>query len=113
MPSKHFHEFDEATFAREVLDAPVPVIVEFGAAWCGPCRALEPLLQRLAESWGDGRKVGTIDIDAAPALVARYGVRSAPTLVVFAGGKEVGRHVGLTSSERIAAMVDAATARVG
>jgi thioredoxin 1 len=108
MSSKIFHEFDEASFARDVLGASVPVVVEFGAEWCGPCRALEPLLHRLAESWGETRKVGSVDIDASPALATRYGVRSAPTVVVFAGGKEVARHVGLTSAEKIRALVDTA-----
>ncbi len=99
---------NEANFSSEVLSSTVPVVVEFGATWCGPCKALEPILQRLAVKWGTTRKVGTVSADHEPALANRYAVRGTPTLLVFANGKEVARHVGLTTEAKIEAIVDRA-----
>ncbi|MEO8876392.1 MAG: thioredoxin domain-containing protein [Polyangiaceae bacterium] len=99
---------NEANFSSEVLSASVPVVVEFGATWCGPCRALEPILEGLATKWDTSRKVGTINTDEAPALANRYAVRGTPTLLVFANGKEIARHVGLTSAAKIEALIDKA-----
>lgn len=99
---------DEASFPDEVLAADVPVLVEFGAAWCPPCRALEPVLAGLAAE-GEGRwKVVAIDMDASPGLSAKYVVRGAPTVIVFTRGAEVGRHLGMTRRETLLALVDRA-----
>ena len=100
---------DEESFPDEVLTAKVPVLVEFGAKWCGPCRALEPVLHRLADEAAGRWKIATIDIDESPALAARYAVRGAPTLVVFTGGTERARHLGLTRHETLAALLTRAT----
>ena len=104
--AKGLLEIDESNFEGEVLKADVPVIVEFGATWCGPCRALEPMLERLAQKYGAQRKFATINVDDSPAIATRYGVRGTPTLVVFAKGKEVARQIGLTNEAKIAAIVD-------
>jgi len=101
---------NEGNFTSEVLTSQVPVVVEFGATWCGPCRALEPILERLANKWQTSRKVGTINTDDAPELANRYAVRGTPTLLVFANGKEVARHVGLTTEAKIEALIDRAVA---
>jgi thioredoxin 1 len=101
---------DEETFADEVLAAEVPVLVEFGAKWCGPCRALEPVLHRLADE-AEGRwKIATIDIDESPALAAKYSVRGAPTMMVFTAGVERARHLGLTRHETLTALIERASA---
>jgi thioredoxin 1 len=74
-------------FEREVLTSPVPVIVDFWAPWCKPCEAIEPHLRSLAEDW-DGRvRLVRVNVDDEPALSARYGVLSLPTVILFAGGE--------------------------
>jgi thioredoxin 1 len=74
-------EITDATFAEEVLAAPGPVVVDFWAPWCGPCRAIEPLLDELP------LKVVKLDVDESPATAARYGVLSLPTVILFADGE--------------------------
>jgi thioredoxin 1 len=98
--------FDEASFDREVLGAAKTVLVEFGATWCGPCRALAPVVQALAEERAESLEVGEVDVDASPSLATRFGVRGVPTLLVFEGGKERARHVGVTSRAKLAEMID-------
>ena len=102
--SKHVVEVGEATFDVEVLAGERPVLVEFGAAWCPPCRALEPIVDALAEARTDV-KVVKVDIDAAPVVSARYRVRAAPTVLVFRAGKVAGQHVGLTTREKLERML--------
>jgi thioredoxin 1 len=74
-------EITDATFAEEVLAAPGPVVVDFWAPWCGPCKAIEPLLDELP------LKVVKLDVDESPATAARYGVLSLPTVILFADGE--------------------------
>jgi thioredoxin 1 len=77
----------DATFADEVLAAGVPVVVDFWAPWCGPCRAVEPVLARL-EAEHDGRlRLARVDVDANPDVAARYGVLALPTAILFSGGE--------------------------
>ncbi len=77
---------DEATFEREVLRAAEPVVVDFWAAWCGPCRFVGPELDALAEQYAGTIKVVKVNVDAAPQISARYGVRGIPTLALFQDG---------------------------
>jgi thioredoxin 1 len=103
----HIPTVDEASFHAEVLSAEVPVLVEFGATWCAPCRALEPVLAGLAQE-SEGRwKVVAIDMDASPGLSAKYSVRGAPTVLAFRNGVEVGRHLGSTRRETLMALLRA------
>lgn len=94
-------EVDDASFEREVLASEVPVLVDFSATWCGPCRALDPILRQLAAEQAGKVKVVRLDTDASPATTARYGIRSAPTLLVLVRGEKRAQHVGLTTKERI------------
>jgi thioredoxin 1 len=96
---------NEDTFPAEVLAAEVPVLVEFGATWCPPCRALEPVLLGLAGESAGRWKVAAVDMDDSPDLSRKYSVRGAPTVIVFAKGVEVGRHLGLTRRETLLALV--------
>jgi thioredoxin len=75
------------TFEREVLAAPVPVVVDFWAPWCKPCEAIEPHLRSLAEEWGERARLVRVNVDAEPTIAARYGVLSLPTVILFAGGE--------------------------
>jgi thioredoxin 2 len=84
---------DTATFTAETT-ASVPVVVDFWAAWCGPCRMISPVLEDLAKSHAGHLKVVKVDVDANPALAARFGAQSIPLLVVIRGGEEVDRVVG-------------------
>lgn len=91
----------QAEFDTQVLNAPNPVIVEFGAAWCAPCKRLEPILETLAQEWAGKISVLHVDVEESPDIAMRYYVMNLPTMILFAGGKELERLVGLQSRERI------------
>ena len=95
--SKNVHEFTDENFEAEVLKSDVPVLVDFGATWCGPCKALAPIVDKLADDYAGKVKVGTLDIDDAPKTTAKYKVKSVPTVIVFKGGQQVGVQSGLTN----------------
>jgi thioredoxin 1 len=96
---------DEASFAADVLYQERPVLVDFTASWCRPCQALAPVIEKVALE-SDGRyRVAKVDIDECPAIAHRYGVRSVPSLLVFVGGEERARHVGLTDKATLRALI--------
>ena len=84
-----------STFSQEVLQSPVPVIVDFYADWCGPCRMLAPTLERLATEFAGRAKVVKVNVDREPGLASQFQVSSLPTLVVVVGGRLVARTTGL------------------
>lgn len=84
----------DATFRDEILEYPGVALVDVGADWCGPCRAIAPVIERLAGAWRGKVKVGTVDADANPGLVVRFGIRSIPALLLFKGGKQVDSIIG-------------------
>ena len=88
-------EVTDNNFESEVLRSKVPVLVDFFAENCGPCRLLKPVLKALAESLGDTVKIGTVDVAANEALAHAYGIAAVPTLIVFKNGQELHRMVGL------------------
>ncbi len=108
-PSAHVHAVTEETFDAEVLSSTVPVLVDFTATWCGPCRALAPILERIAKEGGGRVKVVTVDADDAPEIPMRFGVRGYPTIIAFVGGKEVGRQLGVANKETILRLFDLAS----
>jgi thioredoxin 1 len=97
----------EETFVREVLESKVPVLLDFGATWCGPCRALEPVLEKLATQLGDRVKVLAIDADDSAAIATKYRVRAVPTVISFVGGQEHKRHTGVASLDALNTLLPA------
>ena len=83
-----------AEFDQQVLEADVPVLVDFWAVWCGPCRAIAPAVDAVAEEFAGRAKVFKLNVDENPEIAGRYGVQSIPTLIVFKGGQKVGELVG-------------------
>ncbi|MFO0678029.1 MAG: thioredoxin domain-containing protein [Polyangiaceae bacterium] len=101
---------DDGSFEATVLRSEVPYVLEFGAAWCPPCKVLLAALERFADETAGTVRVGALDVDDSPDVTTRYAVRGAPTVLVFVGGREVLRHVGATTKENIAALVARARA---
>jgi thioredoxin 1 len=110
MADENILAIDDSNFDDVVLRSDRPFLLDFSATWCGPCKMLLPIVRRIADENVGKVRVGKIDIDESPRVAQRLGVRGAPTVVVFAGGKEVARHLGVTSKERLLAMVASASA---
>lgn len=105
MAGKNVHVVNDLNFDQEVLKADVPVLVDFTATWCGPCRQIAPLIDQLADEY-DGRvKITKLDIDESPATAQRYGIRGVPTLYLFKGGAVVGQQVGAAPKKVIADLI--------
>ena len=91
----------DATFKSEVLDSQTPVLVDFWATWCAPCRAIAPTLEELATQYKGQIKIAKVDVDENPAIAEQFGIRSIPTLVMFKGGKVVEQLVGAASRSKL------------
>src|SRR5262249_21783139 len=101
MAGKNVIELSDTNFEQEVLKADVPVLVDFTATWCGPCKMVAPIVDKIAEEFAGKYKVAKLDIDDAPETTRKYGVRGVPTLIVFKGGQKAGQHVGVTNKETL------------
>src|ERR1044072_3919112 len=96
----------DGSFETEVLQASKPVLVDFWAEWCAPCRMLAPTIDAIAEQFGDALGVLKLNVDDNTSTAQRYGIKGIPTLILFSGGKEVERVVGATSKESISRMIE-------
>ena len=96
----------EQNFEEEVLKSDKPVLVDFWATWCGPCRMLAPTIAKIAEEQEGVIKVGKLDVDDEPEIAAKYGIASIPTLMVFKGGQVAKSSVGVQSKAMIEAMFE-------
>ena len=101
-------EITDATFEEVVLNSDKPVVVDFWAAWCGPCRMVGPLIDELATEYEGKAVVGKVDVDNHQQFAAKYGVRNIPTVLVFKGGEILNRQVGVAPKNVYAEAIDAA-----
>ena len=95
--SEHVVELTETSFDSSVLKSDKPVLVDFWAVWCGPCRQVAPVVESLAQKWGDRAVVTKLNVDDVPSVAERYGIMSIPTLMLFKNGQVVERVVGAAS----------------
>ena len=98
-------ELNDANFEAEVLQSDLPVLVDFWAAWCGPCKALAPTVEALAEELAGKAKICKLDIDSSPNTAGQYSIRSIPTLLIFKGGENIGQLVGNVSKQAIEELI--------
>ena len=103
---KSVAEVSDGTFESDVLGAERVTVVDFGATWCPPCRALEPTVEELSKKYEGRVDFVKLDIDANPSTSQRYGIKGIPTLIVFDGGRELERIVGASSKDAISRVVD-------
>jgi thioredoxin 1 len=105
MASEHVKEFTDDNWQKEVLGATEPVLVDFWAPWCGPCRAIAPHVEALADAYQGKVRVGKINLDDNPQVPRQYNIRSIPTLLVFKEGKVVDQVVGAVGKDKLEEMV--------
>lgn len=98
-------EISDATFTNEVLQSPVPVLLDCWAPWCGPCQRMLPVMHQLAHDLADEVKVAKLNVDQNPAMSGQLGIRSVPTLLLFRRGKVIGQLLGAAPADEVAAAV--------
>jgi len=107
MASPNLKEFTSANWQQEVVQSDVPVVVDFWAPWCGPCRQLTPIIERIATQFAGKVKVGKLNVDDAPDVASQFGVNSIPRVFVFKGGDKPAKTVvGLTSEADLVKMIN-------
>lgn len=106
MASENVHNFTDANFDTDVLQSDVPVLVDFWAEWCGPCRMLAPTIDAVAADYKGKVKVGKVNVDENMGTAQRFGIRGIPALLVFKGGKVVDQRVGAVPKAEVAKLLD-------
>ena len=107
MSDNIFH-VSEADFESEVLNSDIPVLVDFWAEWCGPCKMIAPILEQIADKYGDRIKIAKMDIEVNQQTPMKYGVRSIPTLIIFKDGNVEATKLGAVSQSQLSEFVDSA-----
>ncbi|HEY2900614.1 MAG TPA: thioredoxin [Polyangia bacterium] len=105
MANENVIEINDTNFEQEALKSPLPVLVDFTAAWCAPCRMIAPHIDAIADAYAGRLRVGKCDVDANPELAAKLDVRSMPTLMVFKNGQVVGHMIGAAPRAKLEALV--------
>jgi thioredoxin 1 len=104
--SEKIHHVTDASFEEEVLKSEQPVLVDYWAEWCGPCKMIAPILDEIASEYGDKIKVAKLNIDENPGTPPKYGIRGIPTLMLFKGGSVEATKVGALSKSQLTAFLD-------
>ena len=102
----HIKHVSDATFEKDVLQSATPVLVDYWAEWCGPCKMIAPILEDVAKDYAGRLTVAKIDIDSNPAAPAKYGIRGIPTLILFKAGQVAAQKVGALSKSQLTAFID-------
>ncbi|SMC26225.1 thioredoxin [Desulfacinum hydrothermale DSM 13146] len=106
MAGKNVIEINDSNFEQEVLKSDLPVLVDFWAPWCGPCRAIAPVVEELSNDYAGKLKVAKCNVDENPNTPARFGIRAIPTLILFKGGNVTEQITGAVAKSQIAAAVE-------
>jgi thioredoxin 1 len=104
--NERVREVTDNSFEHEVLESEKPVLVDFWAAWCAPCRTLAPTIEAIAEQYSESAAVVKLNVDDNPSTAEAYGIKGIPTLIFFSEGKEVERVIGAASKETISRMIE-------
>ncbi len=104
--SKNILMLTNANFETEIKRADTPIVVDFWAEWCGPCRMVTPVLEKLADDYAGKVRIGKVNVDEQSSLASKYGIQSIPTLLIFKGGKVVEQFIGATTRDVLARLID-------
>ena len=104
--SEHIHYVTDQTFDPEVLQSPTPVLVDYWAEWCGPCKMIAPILDEVAKDYGDRLQIAKINVDEHQSTPVKFGVRGIPTLILFKNGAVAAQKVGALSKSQLTAFLD-------
>jgi thioredoxin 1 len=104
--NEHIHHVSDTTFKSEVLESGVPVLVDYWAEWCGPCKMIAPILEEVAKEYAGKLKIAKLNIDENPKTPGEYGIRGIPTLILFKGGNVEATKVGALSKSQLTSFID-------
>lgn len=105
---KNIIEVSDDNFQETVIDSEMPILLDFWAEWCGPCKMIAPVLEELASEYGEKLKICKMDVDANPETAPKYGIRGIPTLILFNNGDVAGTKVGALSKSQLSEFIDSA-----